>query len=148
MNQPFRRRSTSAVLGLFLALSGGCDPGGGELEPGRYTYRASHPAPGGDESITLEGVVELEDVAGDTIQGHWEVPQLHPELRVIGEPGGELVVTGHPIYFGTLRHRIRPTRGGISCSGTYVWVAEGGVERSVPLSCSISPYSAAPPRSR
>jgi hypothetical protein len=140
MNSPFYRRAAPAVLGVLLTLFAGCDVGGGgDLEPGRYTYRASHPAPGGDESITMEGVLEIEEARGDTIQGHWEVPQLHPELRVLGDEDGAVVVTAHPIYFGTLRHRIRRTRTGISCSGVYVWVGDGGTERSVLLSCSIGP---------
>lgn len=136
------------ALVLVLALASACDLAPAPLEPGRYTYRASHPAPGGDESITLEGVLDVEEVEGDTIRGSWEVPQLHPELGMIGEVDGGLVVTAHPIYFGTLHHTIRGTGRGISCSGRYVWVAEGGVERSVLLSCSISPYSAAPLRYR
>lgn len=126
-------------MGLLLAFSGGCDPAGEPLEPGRYTYRASHPAPGGDEPITLEGVLTIEEAEGDTIEGYWEVPQLHPELRVVDDADDVLVVTAHPVYFGTFHHRISRTRRGIACSGRYVWVAEGGVERSVLLECHISP---------
>lgn len=137
LNHVLRGTASGAVLALFL---GACVGDAGPIEPGRYSYEATHPAPGGEQSIQLEGFLQIDEAPGDTIEGEWEVPQLHPELRVVEDEGGAAVITAHPTYFGTLHHRIRRgSGGGVSCSGEYVWVAEGGEQRSVPLTCTIQP---------
>jgi hypothetical protein len=132
----------TGVFALAALAGAGCDAGPDSISPGRYAYVASHATPRGDDTIRLEGVLEVQSVGADSIEGEWEVPDLHPELRVRSDGSGRSVVTAHPTYFGTLHHRLRRIGGGISCSGAYVWVGEDGAEQSTKLSCSITPLPA------
>lgn len=139
-------RRAAVLLILSLVPFTGCDRESGPIDAGRYDYRAAHAAPGGEDTIRIQGVLAVQEVHGDTLEGHWEVPQLHPELRVLEDAEGEMVVMAQPTYFGTIYHRISRSGRGISCAAEYVWVAEGGVERSVPVSCSITRDPGATPR--
>lgn len=130
-------RAAAPLLTLLLPPLAACDRETGPIEVGRYEYRAAHPTPGGD-TIRIEGVLNVEEVRGDTIEGVWEVPQLHPELRVVDDADGRLTVSAQPTYFGTIYHRIGRSGRGVTCSAEYVWVAEGGVERSEPVTCAIT----------
>lgn len=134
-------RAVVGLLVLFLA-AGGCEGAGGEptLSPGRYLYTASHPVPSGEDSIRLNGVMEITGAGAEGVEGRWDVPQLHPELESLGAGGSDLVVTAHPTYFGTILHRLRPGGDGeVACEGEYTWVAEEGEHRSLPLTCTLDP---------
>lgn len=148
MNRSIRSsiEPAAALLAILLLTLAGCERESGPIEVGRYAYRAAHATPGGD-TIRLDGVLDVEEVRGDTIEGQWEVPQLHPELRVVDDADGRLTVSAQPTYFGTIYHRIGRSGRGITCSAEYVWVAEGGVERSVPVTCAITrdPGATPPP---
>lgn len=137
---PFPRlRRHAAVLALPVLLPA-C---GGEetnpLPPGRYAYTASHATPDGGQPVELAGVLEIYELEGDSLRGRWDAEQLHPELEgaVLEDAGA--AVYAHPTYFGTIVHRVRRGAGGaVSCDGEYSWIAAGGVERSVPLTCALS----------
>lgn len=135
------RRGRLAVL--LLAL--GCAPGEGEerIPEGRYRYVASHPAPSGN--VRLEGVLVITESNEDSIAGVWQVPQLHPELDLGGREGAAYEAMAHPTYFGILTHRLRPEGDGIHCEGEYTWMADGGIERTVPVTCSVSPEAGVRP---
>lgn len=131
-----RRALAAAVVVLTLA---GCDAGVGvSLPTGRYDYVASHATPSGEDTIHLSGILQIDSADGDSVVGHWEVPQLHPELRVRQDESGGTKLIAHPTYFGTISHEFRRVGGGIACSGAYEWVAEGGRSESTPLLCSVS----------
>jgi hypothetical protein len=130
-----------AALAVWpLAMACGEEAQEHELPEGRYHYQAIHPAPGLVEPMRLEGVMVIAESGEDSIAGQWEVPQLHPEMELGSWEGDAYEVMAHPTYFGILTHRLRPApgRGTIECEGNYTWVAEGGVERTVPVTCSVS----------
>jgi hypothetical protein len=141
-------RGCRVRLGLTLAcvalIATGCDHSvADELRPGRYTYTAVHSAPGGTDPVRLAGVLEITRASADTIIGHWDVPQLYPELRVLENEDGSIDLYANPTYFGTLVHHVTG-RGGLQCGGTYAWVVQDGAEKSVPVRCEIAPEPATP----
>lgn len=129
----------TGVIAMAALAAAGCDAGPDAIPPGRYAYVASHATPRGDDTIRLQGVLEVQAVGTDSIDGEWDVPDLHPELRVRTDGSGRSVITAHPTYFGTLHHRFRRFGGGLSCSGAYIWVDAEGDEQSTKLSCSLKP---------
>lgn len=124
---------------LSIAACSGADAGERTIPEGRYRYVATHPARGGSDSIRLDGVLEITESTPDSITGVWAVPQLQPDLDLGGWRGDAYEVMASPTYFGVLTSRLRPEGTWIRCEGEYTWVADGGVERSVPVTCSLSP---------
>lgn len=135
-----RRAIAAAGFALALVLMlAGCDAGAAVVLPaGRYDYVASHATPSGEDTIHLSGILQIDSSDADSVRGHWEVPQLHPELRSRLAESGGIQLIAHPTYFGTLSHEFRRSGTGIACSGAYEWVAEGGREETTPLSCSVT----------
>ncbi len=132
------RKAVSAVL-LLGAACAGDEAGGRTIPEGRYHYVASHPAPGEAQSVELEGVLVITWSGRDSIAGVWEVPELQPDLDLGEWRGDAYEVMANPTYFGVLTNRLRRQGERILCEGDYTWVAEGGVERTVPVTCSVSP---------
>lgn len=131
-------RRVLAAAGFALALAG-CDAGAAVVLPvGRYDYVASHATPSGEDTIQLSGILQIDSADPDSVRGHWEVSQLHPELRSRVAESGGIQLIAHPTYFGTLSHEFRQSGTGISCTGAYEWVAEGGRAETTPLSCSVT----------
>jgi hypothetical protein len=109
--------------------------------PGRYAYTASHPDPVTPDTVTFSGVLVIEESTPESIAGHWEVTQLQPSLERGGWEEDAYVAYAYPIYGGIAVHRISRAGGprDLRCTGHYTWVAEGGVERDIPLTCQLSP---------
>ena len=141
------RSLAAAALGLAAACADGMAEG--VVPEGRYGYEASHPTPDGG-SIDLAGVMVITESDVNSVSGLWEVPDLHPEMDLGDREGEAYEVMAHPTYFGTLTHRIWREGDAILCEGEYTWIAEGGIERTAPVTCSISPEAgerpAMPPR--
>lgn len=131
----------AALAAWPLAMACGDEAREHALPEGRYHYVATHPAPAQAEPLRLEGVMVITESGEDSVAGQWEVPELHPEMDLGGWEGDAYEVMAHPTYFGILTHRLRPAPDGgtIACEGDYTWVADGGVERTVPVTCSVSP---------
>ncbi len=107
---------------------------------GRYAYLARHPVPETDDSLRLSGVLVISYSTPDSIAGRWEVEQLQPELRLGRWERDAYVVYADPIYPGTIVHRIWRTGEPqqLRCEGHFTWIASGGVEQDLPLTCELS----------
>lgn len=134
-------RARHCAAALLLALTGaGCEPDHPVPPEGWYAYVASYAVPGTADSVTIEGGLEITEASAGQLQGRWRADRLHPELT-----GGEWVegayeIRAIPTFFGTLVHRVapRPAGDGFRCDGQFTWVAEGGIERAVPVRCSLT----------
>lgn len=127
---------TIGVLIVGVALFGCSERVG--IEPGRYAYTAQHAIPGGQGDIVLEGTLIISSASADAVEGSWDVPRLQPRLLGGGRQGGTYEVLAKPVYGGTLVHNIAPSETGLSCTGEFIWIAAGGDQESVRLTCSLS----------
>lgn len=148
--QPIHRCRLAVCAALVALLEAGCGPERGAEPraptPGRYGYSVLHPAPGGGEEVRLRGTLVITHSDADSIAGHFEVPQLQPQIAGGRWENGAYSVLAHPIYFGILEHRISldPASGAVLCRGEYSWTPRGGGERSVPAQCSLVAGDALP----
>jgi hypothetical protein len=65
---------------------------------------------------------------------------LLPELPMGQWHQDAYLLYASPTYPGTLVHRIQRTGRPqeLGCAGYYTWVASGGIERELPLTCELS----------
>jgi hypothetical protein len=132
-----RRRPAAALLCALAAA--GCEPDHPVPPEGWYAYVGSYAVPGTADSVVIEGALEITEASAGELEGRWRADRLHPELT-----GGEWVESAYeikatPTFFGTLVHRVAPQAAGdgFRCEGEFTWVAEGGIERAVPVRCSL-----------
>lgn len=110
----------------------------GEVPIGEYEYAATHPLPGGPDSMELTGSLTITSAEDGMLEGTWDANRLNPPLLTGDHLKNAYELLAATTYGGTLVHRVHFGAEEISCTGEFVWVAEGGEERSLPVSCTIS----------
>lgn len=125
----------SIIVLTLVFLS--CTAEGG-VPIGEYDYAASHPLPGGEGSVELTGRLTITSAEDGMLGGSWDASRLKPPLVTGDHLENAYELLAATTYGGTLVHRVHFGAEEISCTGEFVWIAEGGEERSLPVSCTIS----------